>query len=208
MTAVQTPTFVLPGKWWRVDLRTPETVRQSIRSLTKSAMPGDQFAQVRAEMLATTASAAEQAANAGAVAFHLALEIVPGLPIPLTLAVYLPEMPMRLSSLSSGLASAESLGEFLRADGSVVSAWAEGEHLGVARAMRVRSPATEELGATDVLHVDYWLVCEGSSATAVLSFSAPVLWEVATEAMLSLMDAVVSTVTWEPDRLVSADEVL
>ena len=188
--------FTLPGEWWRVPLDDDDTVARSARAMVKTLYKGDETAQLRAEVRQLVAEAASEAKDAGAQMFYFATQVVPGVPVPLTLATYFPELPPRLSAMAGPRASADSLAAWLRETRpeSTVTTWAT-ETLGFARDLLL-DPAEDE-GNPPTLRSDYW-IARGDSDTAVMSFSAPLLWEETAEALLTLMDAVVDTLEW-PD---------
>ncbi|MBC7633341.1 hypothetical protein, partial [Aeromicrobium sp.] len=145
---------------------------------------------------------------AGAVAFHFALEVVPGVPVPLTLGIYQPELPPRLSTQVGAVPAAESLAASFRAaePDAAVSTWGD-DNNGVTRVLRMSpaDPAAE--AARPLLRADYWITAVGSEATTVFSFAAPVLWDQTAPALLELLDAIISTVQWSPGDPQDADAV-
>jgi hypothetical protein len=198
-TDIPLPTFVLPGRWWRVPLDSPERIAASTRAMGKALYPGDELASLRAEIRQRVESAAGEAAQAGARAFHFAVEVVPGVPVPLTLGLFQPDLPPRLSARTGPVAAAEALGASFREGGSgaAVSTWGD-DAIGVVRVLSTQEPVPGAEVDRPVLRTDYWLTAAGSDATTVFSFSAPVIWEQTAPALLELMDAVIATVQWSP----------
>lgn len=185
--------FSLPGAWWRVDIEDDDTVAASSRAMVSTLFRGDELAQLRREVKGLVTEAATKAREAGAQKFYFATEVVPGVPVPLTLATYLPDLPPRLAAAAGAQASAESLAAWLRSvdPEATLSAWSEGD-LGFVRDLSL-VPAEQEQGAPTV-RADYWIV--RGEETTIMSFTAQVLWGETAEALLSLMDAVVATVEW------------
>lgn len=199
VATTEMPTFALPGRWWRVPLETPEATTSSVRSMARSLYPGDELAVLRRDIQERVASAAAEAAKAGARAFHFAIEVVPGAPVPLTLGIYEPALPTRLSAQAGALASAEALAASLRSAESAgaVSSWGDDE-LGVVRVLSTQHPTVGSEIDRPVLRADYWLTAPATDATTVFSFAAPVIWDQTAPALLELLDAIISTVQWSP----------
>jgi len=192
--------FGLPGRWWKVPLSSRDAMIRSAAALAEHVLGrADQLAQLRAEMKASVVKAADAAADSNARDFYFATEVVPGVPVPLLLAVYAPTLPPRLSTDASGQAAADALGAALRTGDSeaTISTWAQGD-TGVVRDLRVVQGSPEEEVSTARLRIDYWLVRRDSADTLVMSFTAPMYWEQVGESLLALTDAVVSTVSWAP----------
>lgn len=195
------PDFALPGRWWKVPLETRQQLSRSASAMAEHALGrSDQLATARAELRQAVIQAADSAAQAGAVEFYFALEVVPGIPVPLFLGIYKPELPLRLSTSASAQAAADALAASLAAsqEDSTVSSWTQGE-IGVARELRVLQPPPGNELPTAQLRTDYWLSKHDCDDTFIMSFTAPLYWEQVAEALLALSDAVVSTITWETD---------
>lgn len=193
--------FALPGRWWKVPLDIPERMNRSAAALAEHALGrADHLATARAELRQAVAQAASFAARASALEFHFAQEVVPGVPVPLFLAVYKPALPQRLSTSASAQAAADSLAAGLTANSadSTVTTWTQGA-LGVARELRVLQPSPDAELPTTQLRVDYWISLHNSDDTFIMSFTAPLYWEQVAEGLLALTDAVVSTLAWEVD---------
>ena len=167
--------------------------------MARALYPGDELVSLRAEIRDHVSTAAKEALAAGAVAFHFALEVVPGVPVPITLGLYQPDLPPRLSTQLGAVPSAESLAASLRASAgdAAVSSWGDRDN-GVTRALRMSpgDPAVE--GSMPLLRADYWITAPGCDVTTVFAFSAPVLWDHTAPALLELLDAIISTVQWDP----------
>lgn len=183
--------LTLPGEWWRVPLDSEQSTIRAATRMARSLYPGDELATLRREIRDLVGKAAEEARAARARNFWFAREIVPGVPIPLTLSMYAPELPQRMSADASPLAAADGLAGAIDDDQGAVSTWAQGV-IGVMRHLRLL-PATGD-DAAPTLRVDYWLA-QGQQTT-VFAFSSPLLWEETAEPLLELTDAVVATVEW------------
>ncbi|MBS2939448.1 hypothetical protein KDN32_17035 [Nocardioides sp. J2M5] len=204
--ATEMPTFALPGRWWRVPLETPEATTASVRSMARSLCPGDELAVLRRDVQERVSAAAAEATKAGARAFHFAIEVVPGAPVPLTLGIYEPTLPPRLSAQGGALASAEALAVSLRSaePNAAVSSWGDDE-LGIVRVLSTQAPTADSEVDRPVLRADYWLTAPATDATTVFSFAAPVIWDQTAPALLELLDAIISTVRWSPGGNAESD---
>ncbi|WGX98377.1 hypothetical protein [Nocardioides sp. L-11A] len=191
--------FLLPGKWWHIVLTTPEETRRQVRQMARSVIGRrDDRAQLRHDVQASVERAAEAAAQAQGSDFYFAVEIVPGVPIPASLAVCWPEVPAGLSLDVSPAAGAEALSAHLRRSGR----WGEVAVLetdgpGVVRTVKTiagpLSAGTGVEGAGEVV-ASYWLVRQESPFPLLLTFSSALVSM--REEMVPLFDAIVSTVEW------------
>lgn len=208
MIASTAPRFVLPGTWGRINLTSEATMRSSTRRvIERSVGRSDQLATVRADLKKRFHEAGELARSGGAVDFHIALELAPGVPLPAWLAVFLPRVEAeRLDEL--GLADfTEVFNLGLSASQSGVTkstATVEHTHVhAVRQAFRRISAATEDEPALELLQVDYWLAAAEPNRIALLTFTTHLVeYE---PQMLELFDAVISTVRWpSPSESVTA----
>ena len=195
--------FLLPGKWWHIALSGPEETAREVRRMTRSVVGRqDDRAQLRHDIQLSVEKAAAAAAAANGSDFYFAVEIVPGVPIPASLAVCWPEVPAGLSLALSARAGAEALAANLDSIGGDAEIDVlEREGLGVVRSVKVvRGPistATGVEGAGEVV-ASYWLVRQISPFPLLLTFSSALVSMNAE--MVPLFDAIVSTVEWgEPE---------
>lgn len=191
--------FVLPGRWWHIALEEDAAVNRQVRSLVRSALGrGDDRAQLRNEMQQAVERAVATARRADASDFYFALEIVPEVPIPATLAVYWPPVPFGLSLDAGARSAAESLASSLtRKDPGCRT-----EVLGSSDVALLRTEKTiagEMTSATGVaeareLVVSYWVIRQDADRPLLLSFTTALAS--LRDEMVELFDAIVSTLDW------------
>ncbi|MEK8227072.1 hypothetical protein NKG05_14850 [Oerskovia sp. M15] len=81
----------LPGSWWQVPLHDRDEARASVRRLVAVQVgPSDDRTSVRIELERRVLSALDDAIDGDGQAFHVALSIVPGVPLAVTAMVALP----------------------------------------------------------------------------------------------------------------------
>lgn len=191
--------FVLPGRWWHIAITTPEATGREIRTMVRSVVGRDDSrAQLRREMQASVQAAAATAAKLHGSDFYFALEIVPGVPIPASLAVCWPPIPAGLAITVSARAGADALAGHLQA--VETSATIDILVLGSYDVVRVVKTRTGQLsagtgieGAGEVV-ASYWLLRQDARVPLLLSFSSALVSM--KDEMIPLFDAIVSTVDW------------
>ncbi|SFC85168.1 hypothetical protein SAMN04487968_112118 [Nocardioides terrae] len=192
--------FALPGEWWRIPLREgADVTTSSIRAFVQRSMGRDDArAQTRADLRAHLARAASEAVEGGGVEMYFALELAPGVPIPITLTTYRPQLPARLSFESGLAAAADSFASTLSnmSPTSVVTNWHD-DGAAVIRDVRLRYVTSETGEQIEDLRVDYWLMKAGSEEQFLMAFSTPLIWEEELQPMSEMLDAIVRTVSWE-----------
>lgn len=197
MNTSTAPTFAMPGTWSRLDLRSDAAMLRGIRRIADQSFgSADELASLRHEFRAMLTEIAETSRTQHAVDLYFAREITPGVPMPVSLAVFLPEIDdARFSSLG--------VEELRTAVSAVVSQPGDEKNESVplatvvqaARRTRVRTvPESEHTPRYDLLQADYWLAAARPNRIALLSFSTALAdFE---EEMLELFDAIVKTVRW------------
>jgi hypothetical protein len=195
--------FVLPGDWWHVDLTSEQTAQADARALSR-ALGGrsDERAQVRHQLEGYVLQAGRKAREAKASDFYFALEMLPGVPIPASLAVYWPEVPFGLSIEAGAQVAAHSLASTIQRKDPVaeIETWGDAGDAVIRVAKKLAGPIARSAGiAADAeLSVTYWLIRKGTSGPALLQFTTQLVDEA--EHMITLFDAIVGTVAWtEPD---------
>lgn len=191
--------FLLPGRWWRVPLDSEASIASSSRQLAREIVgAADDRAALRHDLTVQMAVAAAEARKAGGQDFYFVLEFAPGERVPLSMAVYWPEMPETLSAAASpGAAATAMSARFVRLypaaevetlrDGEVGLVRVVEEYQGVA-------PATE-IGDVARLTLSYWFFDARWPRTFLMSFSTPLVAE--RESVVRLCDAISAGVTWE-----------
>ncbi len=199
MTQLPEVDLLLPGKWWRLPLGDADRLRDSARSLAvRTVGRQDDRAQLRAELAASVLKAAKEAERANASDFYLALEVVPGVPIPISLSLSWPDLPARLSREAGADVEAQSLAASLRSaqPTAEVDTWGAGD-LGVVRVTETSAHALAvSVGAdgAEKLSVSYWVMTADFATPLVLSFTTSLVSMA--DSILELCDAIVSTVSW------------
>lgn len=194
----------LPGRWWQVPLHDQAEARTSLRGLVREQLgAADERARLRDALTRRMLESLEAAISGGGQSMHVALDIVPRIPLPATVTVSLVERPL---APSVGTASERVL-EVL--DRGLVAAEVEGleSRFRVAapggeaiRVHRVLAPTVEddEEVTPRTLIADYWLAVPGTKRVVVVSCSTA-LAELQDE-MLGLFDAIVVASRWR-DRV-------
>jgi len=188
-------------------LATPASIQRSIRRvLDEVTNRRDDLATPRAELRQRFQKAAEIARDGGATDFYVGLNIVPQVPLPAWISVFVPDVE---GDEFRALGLAE-LAEFLErgmpdwgdADAAVHSGTTGSS--GEIRAVRHSWRRTEEVVEGEVerrfefIEADYWLAAREPNRLALLTFSTALAeYE---EEMLALFDAVVSTIRWPAPR--------
>jgi hypothetical protein len=162
----------------------------------------DSFARLRGDLRAQLTELADKARDGGAEQVYLALEIVPGAPLPMSLAVSWPDIDV----LGSTPSKPESVIELVRiALSSLPDAVdyqdEEVAELGGTATLRrckiIEHPADGEVGAYDSLVVDYWIAVPGTQNVALLTFSTSIVEE--RELVLQLFRVMIETLRWTAD---------
>lgn len=196
------PKFVLPGTWGRVNLDSEAASRRSIRKLAESATGRkEELASVRNELRDRLQTAADAAREGGASDFYIAFELAKGIPLPAWLAVFEPE----IESTDFAALGLDELTKLLEAGASVVGTGENAEVVASQpstkmHAVRHSWRRTAHVAEGDVekdfelIEADYWLAATDPNRIALLTFSTA--YAEYEEEMLSLFDAVVSTIRW------------
>jgi hypothetical protein len=193
--------FALPGRWWRIPLDTEGSIEGSAQAMARELIGrGDEVAGLRRDLVRDVVAAATAARAGNGQDFYFALEITPGVGVPISLTVYWPELPTGPSrehaataaaSLAASLEKAEDPGEVAILELSPVA--------GVVRTTRAFAPsvpvaevtAADQLGRLDL---SYWVLQPGATRTLLMAFSTSMVD--LREPVTGLCDAVVATVTW------------
>jgi hypothetical protein len=201
----------LPGTWWQVPLHDRDEARESIRRLVSRQLGTvDARAHAREELRRHLLAALEEAIAGDGQAFHVALEIVPGIPIPVSIAVRMPDQAM---TPSIGTSPDAVMGILERGIQQVYETEAAGEswatahrfesrgssilrlhrHQIVAAPDGVRVP--EEAEPVDALVADYWMTVPSSKRVLLLTCSTAL--GPLEQTMLGFFDSIVRAAYWE-----------
>lgn len=193
--------IVLPGSWWKIPVGDAEAANRSIRALAeKITNRVDEFAQLRRDLRAELTQLAEKARDGGADQLFLAIEIVPGAPLPMSLALFWPEIDVLGSTPSDpktvialvreALGSrpdAETYGDQEQATLGGTETWR--------RSHTIEHPADGDVDAYETFVVDYWIAVPGMQRVALLTFSTTVPGE--RELLLELFRVMVESMRWD-----------
>jgi hypothetical protein len=198
------PTFVLPGSWGRINLASEAATQRSVRKVLEHVTRRrDDMADTRQKLRQRIEKAADTARGAGATDFYLAFSLTPKVPLPAWISVFTP-------TIESTDFDALGLGElrsFLDAgtrqwgpDGAAVTTGDVSPDDGPIHVVRHSWRRTVDVvegdaeQSFDFVEADYWLAAANPNRIALLTFSTALAeYE---EEMLSLFDAVVSTIRW------------
>lgn len=190
--------FMLPGRWWRLPLSSPTELRRAARALAiETVGRADDLTRLRAELVSGLSTSAETARRAGASDFYVGRELAPGVPLPMSLAVYWPDVPDLPSRHAGSRAAAEGLATALaHADSGAVDV-VEHADFGVVRSIRTAELLDDQGGAATRLDVSYWVTTSHSDRTLLLAFSTALLEH--REAVVEVGDAIVGTLDWQAE---------
>lgn len=212
MTKTAPPRFVLPGKWGRVNLATDATTARSIRRILDDVTRRrDDLVIPRAELRGRFERAAAVAREGGATDFYIGLELVPSMPLPAWISVFLPD----IESVEFDALGIDAIAAFLEKGmndwGDPAAARRAGE-IGVddpihavrhswRRVTDVVEGAVER--QFEFVEADYWIAATDPNRIALITFSTALAeYE---EEMLALFDAVVGTIRWPAPKTVSVE---
>ncbi|MHA7985461.1 hypothetical protein ACX9R5_06600 [Rathayibacter sp. CAU 1779] len=200
--------LVLPGSWWSIDLANDDASRRSVRALVEKVLgTDDRLARQRAELRTSTENLAAKAREGKATDLYIALELVPGLNLPMSLTVFWPEQPVLGSKPSTPRSVIDLVREGLSAQPGANEYTDEivedlGETSTWRRCTLFANPAHDDVPAFDNLIVDYWIAVPGTQRVVLLTFSTPFVQE--KEKMLELFRAMVALTKWR-DRTPSPE---
>lgn len=201
--------FILPGRWWRLTLGSDDALRRAARAMALDALGrADQLAQLRSELITQVLRAAGSARAAGGTEFYFGLEIAPGMPLPMSLTVYWPDLPLTPSRQVGPRVAAEALAESLAHSSGGQASVVDSPDFGVVRVVKsrpsnaVEQPSSDSTGDPDRdrLDVSYWVLNPESARTLMLSFSTTLVQF--HDAVVELGDAIVSSVMWREQEVV------
>lgn len=197
MTASGRLTFRLPGDWLALDPREEDAARALVAAaVVRIVGSADDAALARRALRARLVAAVQAARDAGAYGLFLCLEIAPGVAVPASLSVHLPEA-MRMSPAvgTDPERVIAVLEESFRALGSPGIDTAERLSVpgsSVLRVHRIEERLVEEDARTAVqrtLRADYWYAVPGTKQVALAEFASP-LGDIP-HALLNLFDSIV-----------------
>ena len=199
----------LPGSWWNIPLTDLEEAKASIRRLVdRAAGSRDDRAADRERYRRQLLDAAEAAIAGSGRAMHIALEIVEGLPIPVSVTVFAPDMRLTpaigtdglavMAILEKGLArAAETPADPDAAAPPTAETRSDRFRVGESEVLRRLRHETTTYGDEQVpgLAVDYWITVPGAKRVALLSFSTALTGM--DDIMLGFFDSIVQASFWQ-----------
>lgn len=211
MTSLETlPTlrFRLPGDWWSVELHDRDTAVASAHRLVRHRIgPQDDRALTRARLTRELTEAVDAAIRAGGQSMFIAIQILEGVPLPISFAVYLPEVSMTpafgtdpdrvLDILERGIeqvASAEHADPGDPAD-RIRLALAETKATRLHRVRVIDVGSGDDTGTLETLVVDYWVAIPGTKRVLLVSFSTSMA--ALQEYLLQFFDAIMRAAAWD-----------
>jgi hypothetical protein len=161
--------FALPGTWWEIPVDDEAASERAIDALVAQSFGRrDADANARHELRRRFRAAAARARSAGATRLHLCRELLPGVPLPASLTVYRPRIPLLPRVERTPLEQLEAVIEPVSgADDATI----ETPTGAVLRRVRdVEADADSAEAGIVTLRVDYWLV-PPSRRPLLLSFA-------------------------------------
>ncbi|MCL2515070.1 MAG: hypothetical protein FWF16_03885 [Microbacteriaceae bacterium] len=195
--------IVLPGSWWKIPVGDVEASKRAIQTLAdRITNHVDAFAQLRRDLRTELTELANKARDGGADQLFLALEIVPGATLPMSLALFWPDIDVLGSTPSdpktvielvrgalAALPDSGDYGDLEQATLGDTEAWR--------RSRTIEHPAEGEREAYETFIVDYWVAVPGMQRVALLTFSTTVPGE--RELLLQLFRVMVESLRWDQD---------
>jgi hypothetical protein len=187
--------FVLPGQWWHVRLDTDESIRNAASALAFDVFGrSDERAALRRGLVQSVTDGAAAARRVGGTDFYLALELAPGVRVPVSLTIAWPdEISVPDASEASARTLLASLPDRGDDDGAVElsTGWA-------VRTMRHEVSGPAESGIQERYTATHWILGTGIPTPLVMTMSVPVA-ELG-DGLKALASAVAASVTFEGRR--------
>ncbi|GAA4191055.1 hypothetical protein GCM10022288_21320 [Gryllotalpicola kribbensis] len=183
--------FVLPGSWASIPLADADARAARISALVKQQFgTNDRLASRRRQFREELAASAKQAADAGAAAFSLSLELFPGIPVSGAMISVFEAWPAAgagIEDTASRLAAAYPEAEVLETDAGPIARKA------------TAGTQTYTTTTTPSLDLDYWVPAPGGSRVLATNVSLPIAPDPGP--FTELFDSVISSIVWaEPVR--------
>lgn len=168
----------LPGSWWQVPLHDRDEARASVRRLVAVQLGvSDDRARARVDVERRLLEALEDAIAGEGQAFHVALSIVPGVTLPVSALVALPDQQL---TPAIGTDAATTMSVLAQGLANVTDGGTEAVHRfqagrsEVARRVRHRTTTNpdgpEEL---TTVAVEYWMTVPGTKRFVLVTFTGP-----------------------------------
>ncbi|GAB3800017.1 hypothetical protein GCM10028798_13900 [Humibacter antri] len=195
--------IVLPGSWWKIPVGDEQAAARAIHALAdKVTKRMDAFVRLRRDLRTQLTELADTARDGGADQVFLALEIVPGTTLPMSLALFWPDIDVLGSTPSKPASVVALVREALQALPDAAE-YADQEEVMLGgtqtwrRSKTIVHPADGDVGEYETFVVDYWVAVPGSQRVALLTFSTTIPGE--RELLLQLFRVMVESMRWDDD---------
>jgi hypothetical protein len=200
--------FRLPGDWWAVELHDRDAAVASAHRLVRHRIGAqDDRVLVRQRVTRELTEAIDAAIRAGGQSMFIAVNILDGIPLPISFAVYLPETGMTpaigtdadrvLDILEQGITQVATSGHADPGDPDdrirVELSETKATRLHRVRTIDVGSGA--DTGTMETLVVDYWAAVPGTKRVMLVSFSTSMAE--LQQQLLQFFDAIMRAARWE-----------
>jgi hypothetical protein len=200
--------FRLPGDWWAVELHDRDAAVASAHRLVRHRIgPQDDRVLVRQRVTRELTEAIDAAIRAGGQSMFIAVNILDGIPLPISFAVYLPETGMTpaigtdadrvLDILEQGITQVATSAHADPGDPDdrirVELSETKATRLHRVRTIDVGSGA--DTGTMETLVVDYWTAVPGTKRVMLVSFSTSMAE--LQQQLLQFFDAIMRAARWE-----------
>jgi hypothetical protein len=183
--------LVLPGSWASIPLADEKARGSRISALVKQQFgTNDRLAARRRQFREELATAAQQAADAGAVAFSMALELFPGIPVSGAMISIFEPWPAAggaLEDVAARLAAAYPDAEVIRGDSGAIARKAT---------PGIQRYATSTETSTPSLDLDYWIPAPDGRRVLATNVSLPIAPDPGP--FTELFDSVMASIVWAP----------
>jgi hypothetical protein len=200
LVATELPTlrFRLPGQWSQIPLHERAEARTAIERLVELQVgKADQYATLRRDIRSRLLAALEAAIDGSGQSMHVALNVVPEVPISASFTVFLPAVALTpaLGTTSTAVMDVFERGLATAADMETAQKFgiAGSEVLRVHR--ETVADFDDEHRDIRSLVVDYWLTVPGTKRIVLVSFST--LFSELAEVMITFFDSILRASYWE-----------
>ncbi|QEO10643.1 hypothetical protein [Protaetiibacter larvae] len=200
--------FRLPGDWWAVELHDRDRAVAAAHRLVRHRVGAhDDRALLRARLTREFTETVDAAIRAGGQSMFIAVQILDGVPLPISFTVYLPELGMTpaIGTAPDGVLDILDRGlEHIVAEGHADP----GDPVD---RVRIALPATkatrlhrvrvidvgsgDDSGTLETLIVDYWVAIPGTKRVLLVTFTTSLA--ALQEQLLQFFDAVMRAAAWD-----------
>ena len=199
----------LPGRWWQIPLTDRDDARASLHRLARAQFgSSDDRAKLRRDFENRMLDGLEAAIEGEGQSFHVAMEVVRGVPIPASITVFLPGQAMTPAIGTSPDAVLDVLERGLRQAAADRGAGDDLARIALRSSSALRLARRDRIEDSDGamregLIVQYWLPIPGSKRVVLVSCSTPLLG--LDDTMINFFDAIARGARWDHDdaRLVA-----